>query len=158
MAVNKSVVDLIQKASSVVGSEAELARVLGMPQPDISGWKSGHKGCTAADRARLAGIAREDALQELVRATLEKYDGSRRGEQLRQLLGKSLPQIIAGVVFALLVGVSMTYGSGDIGATVAFFVIVVYSTMYIMLSAIARITLKAIVLTVKLCKSGRNVG
>ena len=76
-------------------------------------WKSGKKGCTAADRAPLAGIAREDAVQELVRATLEKNAGTLRGEQLMKVLGKSLPQIIAGIVFALLVGTNLISGSHD---------------------------------------------
>jgi DNA-binding transcriptional regulator YdaS (Cro superfamily) len=136
MTPNKSVIDLLQKAVNVVGSEAELARVLGMTPPDISMWKSGKKGCTAADRARLAGIAKEDAVQELVRATLEKYEGSRRGEQLRTLLGKSLHQITVAIGIALLLGASLTYGSFDAGAKVAFFAFFVYSTMYIMLTSI----------------------
>lgn len=134
MTPNKSVVDLIQKAATVVGNEAELARVLGVPQPEISMWKSGARGCTAADRARLAGIAREDAVQELVRATLEKYDGSRRGEQLRQLLGKSLHQIIVGIGIASLLAISLSFGNADAIGAVALFTILLYSTMYIMLS------------------------
>lgn len=110
---------LIERAAKQVGSEAKLARALGMPQSDISGWKSGHKGCTAADRARLAGFAKEDAVQELVRATLEKTAGTLRGEQLRQVLGKWLHQTGAVSVTALLSLASGTYGALNLKAAAA---------------------------------------
>lgn len=101
---------LIEKAASIVGSEAKLAKALGLPQPNISGWKSGQRTCTPEDRARLAGFAKEDAVQELVRATLEKTEGTLRGEQLRQVLGKWLART-GGVLHSVTVGlVSLTYG------------------------------------------------
>ena len=101
---------LIEKAASIVGSEAKLAKALGLPQPNISGWKSGHRTCTPEDRARLAGFAREDAVQELVRATLEKTEGTLRGEQLRQVLGKWLLQT-GGAMHSVVVGlVSLSFG------------------------------------------------
>lgn len=136
MQADVSLAALIGKAAELAGSEAKLARAMGIPQSHVTNWKAGTRTCTPEDRARLAGFAREDALQELVRATLEKTAGTLRGEQLRQILGKSLPQIIAGVVFALLVGVSMTSGSFDAGAQVAFFALGLYSTICIMLTNI----------------------
>ncbi|WP_341921888.1 hypothetical protein [Polaromonas sp. YR568] len=135
MQPDPNLVRLIEKAAQTAGSEAALARVMGEKQPNISGWKSGARPCSPADRARLAGFAKEDAVQELVRATLEKYEGSRRGDQLKTLLGKSLHQIIVGIGIALLLGASLTYGSHEAGALVAFFATFLYSTMYIMLSA-----------------------
>jgi DNA-binding transcriptional regulator YdaS (Cro superfamily) len=102
---------LIEKASEAAGSEAKLARAMGMPQQNISGWKSGIRTCTPEDRARLAAFAQEDALQELVRATLEKTAGTLRGEQLRQVLGKWLHQTGGATVGALLSLGSMTYGA-----------------------------------------------
>jgi len=95
---------LIADASAIAGSEAQVAKILGIPQTHISGWKSGTRTCVPADRARLAGIARQDAVLELVRATLESSEGTRRGEQLSQLLGKFLRPTgaVLGVVVASL--------------------------------------------------------
>lgn len=122
---------LLDKAAEKCGSKSKLARAMGVSPQRVNDWYSGAVNCVPEDRARLAGFAREDALQELVRATLEKTAGTLRGEQLRKLLGKSLPQIIAGIVFALLLGANLTYGSFDAGALVAFFAFWLYSTMYI---------------------------
>ncbi len=78
---------LIDKAAANMGSEAKLARALGIPQTHVTMWKSGVRTCTPPDRARLAGFAGEDATQELVRATIEQSTGTRR-EQLEKVLGK----------------------------------------------------------------------
>jgi len=121
---------LIDKAAENVGSKSKLARAMNVSPQRINDWYFGHCNCVPEDRARFAGFAKEDALQELVRATLEKTAGTVRGEQLRMLLGKSLPQIIAGIVFALLLGVSANFGWNDATALVAFFAIFIYSTMY----------------------------
>ena len=110
MQENKSLIELIQKAASVVGNERQLAKAMGIAQPNISGWKSGERTCTPEDRARLAGFAREDAVQELVRATLEKTEGTLRGEQLRQVLGKWLAQT-GGVLHTVVLGLaSLSFG------------------------------------------------
>lgn len=109
MSTQENLNALIAKASGVVGSDAKLARAMGIAQANISLWKAGTRTCTPEDRARLAGFAREDAVQELVRATLEKTEGTLRGEQLRQVLGKWLHQTSAAIggVFAL--GLSLTF-------------------------------------------------
>jgi predicted transcriptional regulator len=100
---------LIEKAGANVGSEYRLAKLLGIPQSHVSGWKSGDRTCTPEDRARLAGIAHEDAVQELVRATLEKHAGTRKGEQLTKLLGKSLQAIGGVLALGLLALGSLTF-------------------------------------------------
>lgn len=86
--------ELIKRAAKQAGSEYKLAKMLGVAQQRITNWKD-EDGitCSPADRARLAAIAGEDAVQELVRATLEKHEGTLRGEQLRQVLGKRLQAI-----------------------------------------------------------------
>lgn len=96
---------LIADASAIAGSEYQVAKILGIPQSHISEWKAGRRSCVPADRARLAGIARQDAVQELVRATLESTEGTKRGEQLQQLLGKLLRPtgVVHGLVAAGLV-------------------------------------------------------
>jgi DNA-binding transcriptional regulator YdaS (Cro superfamily) len=111
MSTDQNLLALIAKASEAVGSDAKLARAMGIAQQNISLWKSGERTCTPEDRARLAGFAKEDALQELVRATLEKTAGTLRGEQLRQVLGKWLHQTGAVSVTALLGLASGTYGA-----------------------------------------------
>lgn len=95
-------VSLIKKAGLTVGSEYKLAQLMGIPQQTLSNWKAGDRTCTPEDRARLAGFANEDALQELVRSTLKKHEGTRKGEQLFQLLGKSLLQTGGASVSGLL--------------------------------------------------------
>lgn len=100
---------LIQKASDTVGSDANLARAMGIAQQNISLWKAGTRTCTPEDRARLAGFAREDAVQELVRATLEKTEGTLRGEQLRQVLGKWLHQTTGALSGAFALGLSLIF-------------------------------------------------
>lgn len=102
MSTHENLCDLIQKASDAVGSDAKLARAMGIAQQNISLWKAGTRTCTPEDRARLAGFAKEDAVQELIRATLEKTEGTLRGEQLRQVLGKWLHQTGAATGGALL--------------------------------------------------------
>jgi transcriptional regulator with XRE-family HTH domain len=111
---------LILKAGKTLGSEYKLAQALGIPQSHISAWKSGVKTCTPPDRARLADIAKEDPVQELIRATLEATEGTKRGDQLKAVLGKSLRQIggaagskIAGV-FGLALGMAWSAAVIDI--------------------------------------------
>lgn len=91
MPIDQSLNLLITKAGVIVGSEYKLAKAMGYPQQVLSAWKAGTRTCTPPDRARLAGFAREDAVQELVRATIESAKGTKR-EQLQKLLGKWLPQ------------------------------------------------------------------
>ena len=87
---NNDLKTLIDKAGKLVGNERKLSIALGIPQTHISMWKSGKKACTPPDRARLAAMANEDAVQELVRATLTATAGTLRGEQLQSVLGKWL--------------------------------------------------------------------
>ena len=111
MASNPNLIELIEKAGKEIGSEYKLAKALGMPQQNLSGWKSGKRTCTPEDRARLAGFAREDALQEFIRATLEKTAGTVRGEQLQRLLGKLPRQTGEVSVTVLLSLVSLALGA-----------------------------------------------
>lgn len=83
-----SVNTLIDRAAEKVGSAYKLSKALGVTPAQVYDWRDGRKPCSPADRARIAGFAAEDPVQELVRATLEKHEGTLRGEQLQQLLGK----------------------------------------------------------------------
>lgn len=86
----ENVQTLIDNAVKVVGSKSKLARELGVSPQRINDWFAGICTCSPEDRARVAAFAHEDAVQELVRATLEKHEGTLRGDQLRQVLGKWL--------------------------------------------------------------------
>lgn len=88
MSINQETVNLIGRAAAKVGSEYKLAQQLGLTPQTITAWKAGRRTCVPSDRARLAGFAGEDAAQELIRATLEATEGTKRGQQLKQLLGK----------------------------------------------------------------------
>lgn len=101
---------LIDKAAEKVGTRYKLAKLLGVTPSRIYDWEEERTVCSAADRARLAGMAGEDAVQELVRATLEKTAGTKRGEQLERLLGKWSHQTGAVVNSVLLSLVSLSFG------------------------------------------------
>lgn len=82
--------ELIDRASAIAGSDAKLAKSIGVPPQHVSNWRNGHRPCPAADVALMAGIAGLDATAWLVRATLAKHEGTTKGDQLYKALGKAL--------------------------------------------------------------------
>lgn len=114
MSTNEPVKILIEKAGLICGSEYKLAKAMSIPQQVLSMWKSGVRTCTPGDRARLAGFAREDAVQELVRATIEQAKGTKR-EQLQQVLGKWSRQTGGAVVSGVLSLASLAFGLAMLG-------------------------------------------
>ena len=80
--------ELIERALAVAGSQAELARLLKVAPPNITVWKKEEKPCPPEDQARLAAIAGIDPVQTLVRAHIEKHEGTEKGDQLARVLGK----------------------------------------------------------------------
>lgn len=112
METDPSLNSLIAKAASIVGSEYRLAKELGIPQTHISAWKSGERNCVPSDRARLAGFAREDAVQELVRSTIDSAKGLKR-VQLQQVLGKLLHQTGEATVTVLAGLASLIYSAAQ---------------------------------------------
>jgi hypothetical protein len=111
-----SVKVLIDKAAAKCGTRYKLAQVMDVSPNQVYDWERGTKPCSPADRARLAGFAGEDAIQELVRATLETARGDTRREQLQQLLGKSSRAIGAALGCGLLALTSLTSGPAEAGA------------------------------------------
>lgn len=109
MSTDDRLILLIAKAAAIVGSEYKLAQELKLPPQTITGWKAGRRTCTPADRARIAGFAREDAVQELVRATIEAAKGTKR-EQLQKVLGKLSLQTGAALHSAVLTVASLAFG------------------------------------------------
>jgi len=106
-----SVQSLIDKAAKKVGNRNKLAQLLAITRSQIYDWDKGTKRCSPADRARLADLAGEDGLQELVRATLEETAGTTRGEQLKSVLGKSSRQIGAALNTVVVGVISLTLGA-----------------------------------------------
>lgn len=82
--------ELLTRASEAVGSQTEVAKLLKVPPQMLSMWKSGAKPCPPEDQARLAAIAGIDPVQTLVRAHIEKHEGTEKGDQLARVLGKFL--------------------------------------------------------------------
>ena len=109
-----SVQTLIDKAAEKVGNRHKLAKILQCTVSQVYDWRTGTKRCSPADRARLADLAGDDALQELVRATLEDTAGTPRGDQLKSVLGKLLRQTGEGLHTAAVLVFSVTLGIGFI--------------------------------------------
>lgn len=79
---------LLCVASATAGNDSRLAEMLGVPQPMVSMWRSGKKPCPPEVQAELAFIAGLDAVQALVRAHLERHEGTAKGDRLFTALGK----------------------------------------------------------------------
>lgn len=84
---------LIDKAKSIVGSDAAVARALGVVPQRIANWRNGNASCSPEDQALLAAVAGLDPIAELARATVRKHEGSKKGDLLMRALGKASPAI-----------------------------------------------------------------
>lgn len=99
---------LIDKASAIAGSDYKLAKLVGAMPQNVSNWRHGQASCSPENRALLAAIAGLDPVAELARATLEKHEGTSKGDLLMRALGKSsrLTGAIAGIVGAVVLAIS----------------------------------------------------
>ena len=82
--------ELLTRALEKAGGPTALAKTLKVPPQMVSMWRSGAKPCPPEDQARLAAIAGIDPIQTLVRAHIEKHEGTEKGDQLARVLGKFL--------------------------------------------------------------------
>ncbi len=85
---------LIDKAAELCGSQAEVARRLGVDRAEITRWKSGLRPLSPEDAAFLADLANVDAKDAAAQALIERNEGTEKGDRLREILGKG------GAVFA----------------------------------------------------------
>jgi hypothetical protein len=102
---------LIDKASSIAGSDSKLARSMGIAPQLVSNWRHALKTCTPADQALLAHVAGLDPVQTLARATVQQHEGKAKGDALMKALGKAsrLTGAVAGFVGAVALAIfSMT--------------------------------------------------
>lgn len=90
MKFSEGLTTLIDKASRAAGTDAALARSLGIQSQILSDWRHGRRTCTPADQALLAHVAGLDPVQVLARATVEAYEGKPKGDALMKALGKAL--------------------------------------------------------------------
>jgi predicted transcriptional regulator len=82
--------EIIDKALEKTGTVSALGKALGISPAMVSMWKSGAKPCPPEDQARIAAVAGIDPIQTLVRAHIEKHEGTEKGDQLARVLGKFL--------------------------------------------------------------------
>lgn len=119
--------ELIEEASKVVGSDYKLAQMLEVSRSAVSDWKHGRKPCPPADIALMASVAGLDASAWLVRATIEKYEGTAKGDMLYKALGKALLATGAAVASS---GANAAAIFGSTASNGFDWVVVLCSTMY----------------------------
>lgn len=87
------VITLIEKAAKNLGSQAALARELGVHRAQITNWKNGNDKCQPADLAAIGYFAGYNALNILAAATLKETEGTAKGKVLEAALGKEIPAL-----------------------------------------------------------------
>jgi DNA-binding transcriptional regulator YdaS (Cro superfamily) len=100
---------LIDKAAQTCGSQAELARRMGIWPADVTQLKTGARPLSPEIAAELADIAGEDARQAAIDAIIERNKGTRKEGAMRDILGKGLA---AGVAVLL----AFSYSADSISA------------------------------------------
>lgn len=82
--------DLIKAASAVAGSDAKLAKLLGVAPPHVSGWRAGNRACGVEYRALMAHIAGLDVDAVIHESLLQKHANTPLGEKLLSALGNAV--------------------------------------------------------------------
>ncbi|WP_287802835.1 hypothetical protein [Diaphorobacter sp.] len=100
---------LIDKASKMCGSDAALARRMGIYPADVSRLRAGKRPLSPELAAEIAEIAGEDARQAVIDAIIERNADSRKGALLREILGKG--QAAGGAAMC-----HISYSEGSISA------------------------------------------
>ena len=84
--MEKNIVELIDLASKVAGSDSKLAKLIDAHQQHISQWRQGKKPCPPGDVALMAEIAGLDPDTWALRAVVAKYEGTAKGDKLKRVL------------------------------------------------------------------------
>lgn len=90
--------ELIDEAARVAGSDYKLAKLLEVTPQTVSNWRHDRKPCPAADVALMASVAGLNAEAWLIRAVVEKHQGTAKGDRLMKALGKGL--LLTGAAIA----------------------------------------------------------
>lgn len=101
---------LIDKASKVCKSDAELARRLGVSRAAVSMMRSGKLKISPEMAAFMADIAGENARDAYIAAGIENARGTKYEGALREVLGKALAAGVAGLLV-------FSYNGDSISAT-----------------------------------------
>lgn len=91
-------ITLIDKASKVCKSDAELARRLGVSRAAVSMMRSGKLKISPEMAAFMADIAGENARDAYIAAGIENARGTKYEGALREVLGKALAAGVAGLL------------------------------------------------------------
>lgn len=89
---------LIDKASKICGSDAALARSMGIAAQTISNMRN-NRTITPETAAELADIAGENAIYAAISAMILRAKGTRREKVLLEILGKGLSNGVVVVWF-----------------------------------------------------------
>lgn len=81
---------LIDKASTIAGSDYKLAQQLGVPRQSVSNWRYGRKTATPADQVLIADIAGLDPIDALANATIEMYADRKKGDDIKRALTRAM--------------------------------------------------------------------
>lgn len=79
---------LIEQAAAHAGSEYKLAKLIGVPQQNLSAWKHGRKSCPVADQVLMADIAGLKPEEWAARALIAQHQGTEKGDKLYKALSK----------------------------------------------------------------------
>lgn len=91
------VIFLIDSARVIVGSDAELARRLGVSRSRIGDWRSGRYPCPAEYQVLLAEISGIDPKDTALDALVSKHEGTTLGERLAKVLGRGAFAVVVGL-------------------------------------------------------------
>ena len=91
-------IELIDAASLIAGSDYKLAQQLGVSRHHVSNWRCGQKGCSIEYRALMASLANVDIDEVIHDALLEKHANTPLGERLLSALGNAARGVAATIV------------------------------------------------------------
>lgn len=91
-------IELIDAAALIAGSDYKLAQQLGVSRQHVSNWRNGQKGCSIEYRALMASIANVDIDEVIHDALLEKHANTPLGERLLSALGNAARGVAATIV------------------------------------------------------------
>ena len=111
--------ELIERAKSISGSYASVARALGIDRQRLNSIKNGTgtaNKLSPEEVALIADLLSKDPADALIRATLEKHKGTEKGARLEAALGKSRRAIgeAASWLLSVLAGASLVATLGGL--------------------------------------------
>jgi len=85
---NEVVIQLLDAAKAMTGSDYKTAKLIHAPRMTVSNWRSGRATMPAADVVLVAKLGGLDPVDWGCRAICAKYEGTQKGEDLREALKK----------------------------------------------------------------------